>query len=60
MSLNPWEAKQVEFHLSKYDVSYWDVVSQDWVVPEGQFGIVVGKDSFDDSLVGSYCFSDSC
>lgn len=60
VSLAPWEAKQVSFQLSRYDVSYWDVVSQDWVMPDGEFGIVVGKNSMEESLTASHCFTGNC
>jgi beta-glucosidase len=45
----------VSFNLSRYDVSIWDVVSQKWVIPEGEFGVTVGKSSLDRGVVGSFC-----
>lgn len=60
VSLEPWEAKQVSFQLSRYDVSYWDVISQDWVMPDGEFDLIVGKNSMEESLTGSHCFSGNC
>lgn len=56
--LNPWETKPVKFELSRYDVSYWDVITQDWVVPEGEFGIIVGRHSMDETLTGTHVFAD--
>lgn len=41
----------VEFVLMKRDVSYWDVVTQDWVIGEGA-GVAVGFSSRDIKLVG--------
>jgi beta-glucosidase len=45
VTLNPGEKGRVEWTLSRYDVSVWDVVGQDWVVPAGEFGIGIGKSS---------------
>ena len=41
-------ATTVEFELSRYDLSVWDVVRQDYVVPDGEFGVVVAKHAFDE------------
>ncbi|PSS05280.1 glycoside hydrolase family 3 protein [Coniella lustricola] len=35
------------FNLRQKDLSYWDVVSQNWIVPKGSFGISVGASSRD-------------
>jgi beta-glucosidase len=43
----------VSFALMRRDLSYWDVVSQDWVVPSGEFGVSVGFSSRDIHLTGS-------
>jgi len=43
----------VTFNLMRRDLSYWDVVSQDWVVPAGEFGVSVGFSSRDIHLTGS-------
>jgi beta-glucosidase len=29
------------------DLSYWDIISQQWVIPEGEFTIYVGFSSRD-------------
>ncbi|TVY54109.1 putative beta-glucosidase G [Lachnellula cervina] len=42
----------VDFVLMKRDVSYWDVVAQDWVVADG-VGVQVGFSSRDIKLVGA-------
>lgn len=51
--LQPGESKTVTFELSRYDFSYWDVVSQSWQIAKGQTGISVGASSRDLKLKGS-------
>ncbi|KAG4427453.1 hypothetical protein IFR05_017064 [Cadophora sp. M221] len=51
--LQPGESATVAFALMRRDLSYWDVVSQDWVIPAGEFGVSVGFSSRDLKLVGS-------
>jgi len=45
--------KTVEFSLMRRDVSYWDIVAQDWVIPTGEFGVGVGFSSRDIELTGA-------
>lgn len=33
------------FELTRRDISYWDIISQDWVIPTGEFTISVGFSS---------------
>ena len=40
------------FSLRRRDLSYWDVASQEWIVPSGTFKISVGASSRDLRLVG--------
>ncbi|KAL2075129.1 hypothetical protein VTL71DRAFT_71 [Oculimacula yallundae] len=47
-------SETVSFALMRRDLSYWDIVSQDWVIPEGEFGLTLGFDSRDSKLVGSF------
>ncbi|KAE8333038.1 putative beta-glucosidase G [Aspergillus sergii] len=47
VSLAPGESQTVGFELMRRDLSYWDVVSQDWLIPEGEFTIRVGFSSRD-------------
>lgn len=57
INLNPGDTQGVEFELSKYDVSIWDVVSQNYVVPEGEYKLTVARNAFDeDGAWGSFCF----
>ncbi|KAL5342479.1 glycoside hydrolase superfamily [Aspergillus crustosus] len=53
--LKPNETQSVDFDLARRDLSYWDVVSQDWVIPEGEFVVRVGFSSRD--LVESFRIS---
>ncbi|XP_014551603.1 glycoside hydrolase family 3 protein [Bipolaris victoriae FI3] len=45
--LEEGETQSVSFELMRRDLSYWDVVSQQWVIPEGEFNIWVGLSSRD-------------
>ena len=40
------------FNLRKRDLSYWDVKTQNWIVPSGSFAISVGASSRDIRLTG--------
>jgi beta-glucosidase len=46
-------SEMVAFDLMRRDLSYWDIVSQDWVLPSGEFGISVGFSSRDIKLTGT-------
>jgi beta-glucosidase len=49
------ETKTVQFNLTRRDLSYWDVVRQNWVMPtEGKVTIRVGASSRDLRLTASY------
>lgn len=43
----------VSLELMRRDISYWDVVSQEWVIPSGEFTLSVGSSSRDLKLIGS-------
>lgn len=43
--LEPGEAKIVSFGLKRRDLSYWDVVRQNWVIPESRIKVSVGASS---------------
>jgi beta-glucosidase len=51
--LNASESSVVEFTLMRRDLSYWDIGTQDWVVPAGEFGVSVGFSSRDIHLTGT-------
>ncbi|KAH7037268.1 beta-glucosidase [Microdochium trichocladiopsis] len=46
-TLQPGETAEVGFELMRRDLSYWDVVSQEWLIPEGEFVFNVGFSSRD-------------
>lgn len=48
------ESKSVTISLTRRDLSFWDVVSQQWRIPEGQFEVVVGASSRDFRLNGTF------
>ena len=49
------ETKNVQFHLTRRDLSYWCVEKQNWVMPtEGKITIRVGSSSRDLKLTGWY------
>lgn len=54
LSLTPGESGLAVFELTRRDISYWDVVRQKWVVPEGAFRVYVGSSSRDIRLTGSF------
>ena len=45
--LEAGESQTVSFELMRRDLSYWDVVSQQWVIPKGEFAIYLGFSSRD-------------
>jgi beta-glucosidase len=45
------DTETVEFQLSNYDVSIWDVVTQKWTIPKGTFKAIVARNSFDEDGV---------
>ena len=66
IELAPGERSQAKFELMRRDLSYRDIVSQQWLIPEGEFVFSVGFSSRDivevvqhtvieiDSALGSY------
>jgi beta-glucosidase len=44
----------LDISLRKKDVSVWDVVQQEWVVPSGEFTVYVGASSRDIRLTGTF------
>ena len=45
--LEPVAIESVSFSLNRRDVSFWDVNSQEWIIPEGNFTFSVGFSSRD-------------
>lgn len=52
--LQPGESKTATFQLTRRDISRWDVVRQQWVIPEGSFKSWVGFSSRDFRASGSF------
>ncbi|KAL7414251.1 glycosyl hydrolase family 3 N terminal domain-containing protein [Mrakia frigida] len=50
INLDPGATTRVSLPLSIYSLSIWDVVSQRWVKPEGEFKIVIAKHADDTQL----------
>ena len=53
VGLSPGETQQAEISISKYDLSYWDVVGQGWRKPDGKIGVRVSQSSRQVRLRGS-------
>lgn len=48
VALEKGETKTVHFGLTRRDLSYWDVVSQNWIMPsKGTFIVRIGASSRD-------------
>ncbi|KAH7309163.1 putative beta-glucosidase [Stachybotrys elegans] len=47
IELSPGQRGTVQFDLMRRDISYWDVVSQQWLIPSGEFTVRVGFSSRD-------------
>ena len=47
IELEKGESKTVELSLTRKDLSYWSVRQQNWVMPDGEFTIRVGRSSRD-------------
>lgn len=57
--LRPHESGIAHFGLTRRDFSVWDVVSQSWVIQEGEYRIFVGASSRDIRLTGTLHISRS-
>ncbi|KAI0815283.1 glycoside hydrolase family 3 protein [Irpex lacteus] len=51
--LQPGQSSKVEFQVSRYDLSTWNVLTQRWEIPSGSTGVLVGASSRDIRLTGS-------
>lgn len=47
IQLTAGETQTASFELMRRDISYWDIISQEWVIPSGDFTINVGFSSRD-------------
>lgn len=57
LKLAPGQSATATFYLRRKDLSYWDVRTQNWIVPSGNFGISVGASSRDIRLTGAISVS---
>jgi len=51
--LQPGESKRVEMVLRRKDISVWDVVSQQWILPDGDVELSVGSSAKELPLHGT-------
>ncbi|PWY90407.1 putative beta-glucosidase D [Aspergillus sclerotioniger CBS 115572] len=54
VKLGTGEQKTVTFDLHRRDISYWDVISQQWRIAAGEYKVFVGASSRDFRLHGSF------
>ncbi|GFF25680.1 probable beta-glucosidase M [Aspergillus udagawae] len=52
-SIRPGKSRDFHFHLTRRDLSQWDVSAQQWVLREGTYELMVGKSVLDIQLVGN-------
>lgn len=52
--LNEGESSTISFSLTRRDLSYWDVVEQNWRMPDGKFTIAIGRSSRDLPVSGTW------
>lgn len=57
LRLGEGESAVATFNLRRKDLSYWDVASQNWIVPAGTFTVKVGASSRNLALEGSLVVS---
>ena len=50
ISLDVGASTTVNFDLMRKDLSYWDVISQNWVIANGTYEVYVGRSSRDIKL----------
>ncbi|KAK3111883.1 hypothetical protein LTR53_012417 [Teratosphaeriaceae sp. CCFEE 6253] len=54
LAIRDSETQPVQIHLTRKDISYWDVVQQTWVTPTGELGVHIGASAADIRLTGSF------
>lgn len=52
--LQPGESCDVSFELTRRDISYWDIVTQQWTIAEGAVQVMAGFSSRDIQATGSF------
>jgi beta-glucosidase len=56
VALSPDESRQVEFELTKDDLSFFDIKTKSWIAEPGEFEILIGSSSADIKLKGIFTF----
>ncbi|KAK5065194.1 hypothetical protein LTR84_001031 [Exophiala bonariae] len=54
IELEAGETQLVNLTLTRKDLSFWSVIRQNWIMPEGKFNLAVGRSSRDLPLQGVY------
>lgn len=54
VELQPRQSQSVKFEVTRRDMSYWDVLTQKWVLPSGTFRVYVGSSSRDIRQQGTF------
>lgn len=54
IELEAGETQLVNLTLTRKDLSFWSVVRQNWIMPEGEFALSIGRSSRDLPLQGVY------
>ncbi|MEJ2356338.1 MAG: glycoside hydrolase family 3 C-terminal domain-containing protein, partial [candidate division WOR-3 bacterium] len=52
--LKPGEKKQISFELDKSALSFYDIISKDWIAEKGKFKVLIGSSSKDIRLTGEF------
>ena len=52
--LQPGESQTVTFDLNRKDISYWDIVLQDWIIGTSTIGVLTGFSSRDIKSITSF------
>jgi beta-glucosidase len=54
VTLGAGQTRTVTFPLMRRDLSFWDAVQQQWIIPSGQFGVKTGFSSRDIQATSSF------
>jgi len=52
--LKPGEKKKISFELDKNALSFYDIVSKNWIAEKGKFKVLIGSSSKDIRLTGEF------
>ncbi|KAG9517670.1 glycoside hydrolase family 3 protein, partial [Aureobasidium melanogenum] len=54
VSLGAGQTRTVTFPLMRRDLSFWDAIQQQWIIPSGQFGVRAGFSSRDIQVTSGF------